>query len=217
MKKAIVIVVLFLIGLGLLGWIGWMRKTSIAAHILQKHLGVPVALKSLDFTPQGALLTDLAVHNPKGFQSPSAFTAQSIEIDTTLSQLRSDPLTIDKIEMNNLLLTIETSPSGKTNWDQILGNAPNSPGKRHWLIKTLTLNNLTVQVIQPNGSIKVYPTLAHMQFNNLSEETGFPVDEIEKAIFNEVMKNLLRNFNLQNLLHPVMPQGLPLPSLPSLF
>lgn len=217
MKKTLLIAFFLIVSVALLAWIGWMKKTSIAAYIIQKPLGVPVSLGNLDITAQGASLTNLDIKNPKGFNSPSAFTAQSIEIDTTFAQMRADPLTIDRIEMNNLLVTIEASKSGQTNWDRILGNAPPSSGKRHWLIKTLTLNNLTVQVIQPNGSIKQYPTLPHMEFYNLSDQTGFPVDQIEKAILNEVMKNLLRNFNLKNLLHPLMPSGLPLPSLPSLF
>lgn len=217
MKRTIIITTLIILSLALIAWVGWARKAGIAAQILEKHLGVPVSLQSLELTRQGGTLSNLVVRNPRGYRSPSAFTAETIAVDTTWKQLRSNPLTIDRIEMSNLLITIEESRSGPTNWDKILGNAPpKSSSHRHWLIKALILNNLSVQVVQANGQIKQYPTLARMEFYNLTDETGFPVDAIEKAIFNEVMKNLLRNFNLQKLLNPVMPQGI-LPSLPSLF
>lgn len=218
MKRVILIIVAVLLSLTLLAWVGWTRKTSIATYVLKKHLGVPVSLQSLELTRRGATLSNVIVRNPRGYKSSSAFEAQVIEIDTTWKQIRSNPLTIDRIEMNNLLITIEESGSGKTNWNQILGNSPpKSSGSRHWLIKYLVLNNLTVQVVQSDGRVKQYPTLQRMEFHNLSDKTGFPVAAIEKAIFNEVMKNILRNFNLQDLFNPVMPQGLPLPSLPSLF
>ncbi len=213
MKQTLLITLLLVLCLTLFGWICWVKKTGIATQILEKHLGVQVSLANLDLSRQGATLTELIVRNPRGYKSPSAFEAQSIEIDTTLSELRTDPLTIDRIEMTDLLITIETSKSGRTNWDKILGSTPKSAGSRHWLIRSLVLNNLAVQLVLPNGSIKQYPTLARMEFSNISDATGFPVDAIEKAIFNEVMKNLLRNLDIQKLIQPIVP----LPSLPSLF
>lgn len=217
-KFTLAIALLVICCLALFAWIGWQRRTAIASKMLEKHLGVPVKMQRLDVNSQGARIDHLTIKNPKGFRSPSSFAADTIAIDTTWKKLRGDPLTIDLIQMDNILVTIEESSSGKTNWDLIVGDqTPNSAPTRHWLIKTLVLNNLTVQVMQPNGTIKKYPTLSQMQFYNLTDKTGFPVDQIEKAILNEVMKNLLRNFNLQNLLHPVMPGGMPLPSFPSLF
>lgn len=213
MKQTLLITLLLVLCLTLFGWICWVRKTGIATQILEKHLGVQVSLGNLDLTRQGATLTDLIIRNPRGYKSSSAFEGQSIEVDTTLAELRANPLTIDRIEMTNLLITIEPSRSGQTNWDKILGNTPKSAGSRHWLIRSLILNNLTVQVVLPNGSLKQYPTLARMEFSNISDATGFPVDAIEKAIFNEVMKNLLRNLDLQKLIQPLIP----LPAFPPLF
>ena len=180
------------------------------AQLIQKHLGgTPVTLKALEFSEHGAELTKLVVKNPRGFRSPTAFTAEKITIDTTWEQFRANPLTIELITMDNLFVTIEENRKGKTNWDKILsGGSKQKPNGRRWLIRTLILRNLTVRVIKADGSSKTYPTLRRMEFHNLSDETGFPVSEIEKAIFNEMMKNLFRNLDLQRIIRPALP-GIP--------
>jgi hypothetical protein len=219
MRKTLLILLLLIIALGALSWIGWERRASIAAQLIQKHLGgTPVTLNSLEFNDNGAELTKFVVKNPRGFRSPTAFTAERITIDTTWNQLRADPLTIDLIRMDNLLVTIEENKKGKMNWDAVLeGGAKQKPGGRSWLIKTLILNNLTVRVVKADGSSKTYPTLSRREFHNLSDETGFPVSAIEKAIFNEVMKNLFRNLDLQKILQPAIPGGQYISSFPKLF
>lgn len=214
MRKILIILFAFIVALGVLAWVGWARKTSIAAQFLASHLGTDVTLQSLEIGDGSANLTQLVIKNPRGFRSPSAFTAGSIYIQTTLKQLRANPLTIERIEMNHLLITIEENRKGKTNWDFILeGSGNKKPTGRHWLIKKLVLHNLTVQVIKSDGSVKQYPTLKKMEFYNLSDETGFPVSEIEKAIFNEVMKNIFKNLDLQKILEPIVPGGKFLPPI----
>ena len=219
MRKLLLILLLLIIGLGVLTWVGWGRRSAIAAQFIQKHLnGTPVTLDSLEFNDKGAELTNLTIKNPRGFRSSTAFTADSIAIDTTWQQLRADPLTIDLITMDTLVVTIEENKKGKVNWDEILaGGSKQSSNGRHWLIKTLILTNLTVRAIKPDGTIKTYPTLSRMEFHDLSDETGFPVSEIEKAIFNEVMKNLFKNLDLQKIIQPAVPGGKYLPSFPKLF
>jgi len=217
MKKIFLILILILASCALLSWIGWGRRADIAAHLIQKHLGgVSVSIHALDLNDQGASINQLVIGNPKGFRSSSSFLAETIEVTATWKQLRADPLTIDRIEMSNLLITLEESSSGKTNWDRLLGSRSGSHSNRRWLLRSLILNNLTVRVMKADGSVKQYPTLQRMEFSNLSDETGFPVDEIEKAILNEMMRNLLQNLNLQNLLPP-FPGKQYVPALPKLF
>jgi hypothetical protein len=106
-------------------------------------------------------------------------------------------LIIDQIEIANIFVGLEYYENGSTNWDTILSGAnPPSSKDKDYLIRTLVLENLTVEVTQANGQKKRYPTIARMEFHNLSKETGFPVNEIEKAIFNLMMKNILDKFNL---------------------
>ena len=68
--------------------------------------------------------------------------------------------------------------------------------------------------MQPNGQVKRYPTIPSMEFHNISDETGFPVSEIEKAIFNQVLKNLYQQLDLQNTLKQLIPGGNYIPKIP---
>ncbi len=161
-------------------------------------------------------MTTFWVGNPRGFISKSAFTAGEIDISTSWAKLRGSTLIIDEIDMTNLLVTIETN-RGKSNWDKILSSKKKKPSSsgRHWLIRKLVLRNLTVQIVT-DGQSKTYPMLEYMEFNNISDESGFPVDEIEKAIFNKMMQQLFQQLNLpQKLLQPLLPGGgssiLPIP------
>ena len=56
-----------------------------------------------------------------------------------------------------------------------------------------------------DGSFKRYPTIPRMEFHNISSETGFPISEIEKAIFDLVMKDLFRKLQLDQLLRTIDP------------
>lgn len=190
----------------------WFNRASLASALLRRHLGVPVRIESLDLSKTQATIHNLSIGNPKNYRNPTAFTARVIEIDSTLHQIRSDPLVIDAIKMEDLLVDIEhAKDSGETNWSQILQENSKKKSSRHYLIKTLTLKNLTVQVTFPDGSIRRYPTIEYMEFHNISEATGFPLNEIEKAIFNQVMKELFKKFDILKLFKQLLPG---LPSLP---
>ena len=88
-----------------------------------------------------------------------------------------------------------------------------------YLIKKLILTHLTVELVQANGKVQRFPTIQRMEFHNISSETGFPIDEIEKAIFKMMMQELMQKFNLDDLLNPfkAVPENSPLKYLPQLF
>ena len=177
-----------------------------------------MSIESLELRKQSATISDLKIGNPPRFQTPNAFTARSIDITTTFNQLRANPLVIDEIVMDDLNIYLESLKNNDTNWNQILAHHHDGVSKRHYLIKTLILRNLTVQVTQANGQVKNYPALARMEFHNISDETGFPVNEIEKAILNQIMKDLFKQLDLGKII-PLIPGGQIVPTglLPSLF
>jgi uncharacterized protein involved in outer membrane biogenesis len=209
MKKLFLALIALIVILCVLGAIAWTRRASIAAQLIQRKVDVPVSIGSLDFHANGAQINDYQMGNPRGFRSPNSFTANQIAITATLQELKADPLTIEEIDMSDLLVTLESKRDGSTNWDEITAPPSRKPGEksRHYLIKVLVLRNLTVQAIKPDGSKKVYPTIPQMVFYNISDETGFPVSEIEKAIFNLMMKDLFRQLDLKNQLLPLIPGG----------
>ena len=215
MKKVLGVLILILAVLGVGGGLAWLNRSSVVAKILQSHLGVPVYLSSLDLTTTNAVFNQLIIGNPPRFHSPSAFSARVIGVISTIPQIRGNPLIIDEIDMSDLLITIEKSPNkDTTNWKEIL-KQKSKPSDRHYLIRTLTLRNLTVQVVNADGSRKKYPTLDYMEFHNISDETGFPISEIEKAIFNRIIQDVFQKFDdIQKMFNPFIPNPIPRTGLP---
>lgn len=190
----------------------WMNRASCVAEYLSRHLHVPVTLQSLTLSKTEANLTQLWIGNPKQSQTSTAFTTEQVSVLSTVDQVLANPLVIDEIDISNIFVGIEYYPDGHTNWGIILGGEKQDtkPG-RDYLIRTLVLTNLTIVVTQANGQRKQYPTLARMEFHNISSDTGFPISEIEKAIFNQMMKDLLKQLNLQDLFKQIpMPKNSPL-------
>ena len=194
------------------GALAWVNRASMAAQLMHRRLGVPVSLKSLELTKESATLSDLVIGSPPHYRSRTALTVETIEIYSTLPEIRGNPLTIDEIDMTNLLLTLEHAKKGNTtNWSEITAPKKVSSSSRHYLIKALVFRNLTVQVITPDGKVKRYPTIDRLEIDNITDETGFPVSEIEKAIFNKMMQDLFKRFDFQKIFEPFFPSsGIPL-------
>ena len=72
--------------------------------------------------------------------------------------------------------------------------------KRKYLIKKLTLYNITVILTKADGQKETFPTIDKLEFYNITDETGFPIDEIEKAIAQAILKSVLGKFKLLHLL-----------------
>lgn len=198
------------------GWIAWECKAAIAAKFISKHLHVPSRIETLDLTKTAMDISNLWIGTPFRSRTKTSFSAESIEADANFMHVFADPLIIDRIEISNIYVGIEYYENGQTNWSYMLGNTSEEKGPakgRNYLIRTLVLENLTVEVTQANGQKKRYPTIGRMEFHNLSNETGFPVNEIEKAIFNQMMKNIFDQFNLFKQL----PTNSPLKYLPNFF
>lgn len=199
MRKILLILVVILIGLAIASWVAWENKARLAAHYISSHLRVPVSIQTLDVTKNQIDIANLRIGTPPRSRTSTSFSAETIDIDTNVRRILKDPLIIDRIDIANIFIGLEYYENGQTNWDYMLNPASEKPKKKkdkEYLIKTLVLENLTVEVTQPNGQRKRYPTIARMEFHNISNETGFPIEEIEKAIFNLVIQDLMKKFNL---------------------
>ena len=214
MRKICISIVISLLLLSLLVWIGWESKTTLAAHFISKHLHVPTTIQSLNIAKTRVDLSSLWIGNPRHSKTPTSFSAKTIEIEMNTSQVLKDPLIIDRIDISNIFVGLEYYENGDTNWNKMLGDSPEKSEGRGYLIRTLVLENLTVEVTQANGQKKRYPTIQRMEFHNISNETGIPIKEIEKAIFKLMMKNIMDKYNL---FKPLNLPNSPLKYLPGLF
>lgn len=219
MRKILLVLLLIIFGALIASWIAWENKARLAAHYISNHLHVPVSIQTLDIEENQIDLTNLWIGTPFRSHTSTSFSAETVEIDTNIRQALDNPLIIDRIDIANIFVGLEYYENGQTNWDYMLNSPSEKSGEkkgRDYLIRTLVLENLTVEVTQANGQKKRYPTIPRMEFHNISSETGFPIKEIEKAIFNLMMKDILQKFNLFKQL-PNLPVNSPLKYLPGLF
>jgi len=222
MRKILFCLALFICAILIASLIAWVNRAHIAAHYLAKQLHVPVTIRSLEITRTEADIARLWIGNPPRSQTSTSFSAETVAILSNVDQIMGDPLIIEEIDIANIFIGLEYYGGKETNWTHILDDRSHRKKRkkeRNYLIRTLILENLTVEVTKADGSIKRYPTIPRMEFHNISDETGFPIEEIEKAIFNLMMKDLFKKLNIEDLLKqlPFSPGGSPLKYLPDLF
>lgn len=195
MKKVLIVVfACILISFALLG-VAWMQKTTILAHFLSKQMHVKVSLQSLDITRELTTLTNLWMGNPRHSTTTTSFSSSLIEIAQDPLDILNNPLIIDRIDISDISVGIEYYPDNQTNWNYILrSNSPKIRKGRDYLIRTLVLNNLSVIVTAANGKETRYPAIERMEFHDISSDSGFPIEEIEKAIFKKVMQNIFDKY-----------------------
>ena len=197
MRKAVGILVTIALIFSLATWLVWENKRSVAAYILSRHLGVPVDINNLDITRTKINLQNLWIGTPSDSRPSTSFSATKIEVFTDTPKIFDNPLIIDSIYISDIFVGLEYSSDGSTNWSKMLDDEKRrDPKGRNYLIQTLVLENLTVEVTDADGRKNKYPTIRRMEFQNISNETGFPIGEIEKAIFQLMLKDLMKKLNL---------------------
>ena len=220
-------VFLFLFSLLLLIVIGsalvWTNKKTFLTHFLSKQLHTNVTIGTFDIAQQEIDIGKIWIGNPPPSQTSTAFTANHLSIQTTIKKLLGDPLLIEEIEIDDIFVGLEfyNQKGDDNNWSRMLQNDhEESKNPRPYLIRTLILRNLTVQLTKADGTTKKYPTIAKMEFHDISNETGFPIEEIQKAIFKLMLQDLFKQLNLDQLFQniiPNVPSTAPLRLLPKLF
>jgi hypothetical protein len=198
----------------------WSARAQIVSHYIGKQLGVAASIQQLELSPTRAEVDRLWIGNPSGSRMKTAFAAQQIAIESTVSQALGDPLVIDAIVLDNIFVGVELYGKNDkdNNWARMLGKPSKEQKGRKYVIRTLVLTNLTVQVMKSDGSVKQYPTIPRMEFHNISNDSGLPLGEIEKEIFRLVLKDLFQKIDLNQILDTInaIKGGTPIP-FPKLF
>ncbi len=147
-------------------------------------------------------LNGLEVDNPQGYQHPQMLTLANTFVAVNIGSLMSDTVEIEKIQLDNISLTIEQK--GLTNnLQEILGNLPKSdtppsssdkPGKK-LRIKELQINGVEVNaklLPVPGRADTVKLRLTPMTLRNLGTNEDLDVAELTgiilKAIAGGVME-----------------------------
>lgn len=203
--------------------LAWTNKKVILTHFLSKQLHTAVTISTFDISKTEMNLSQIWIGNPPPSKTPTAFTAQNLSIATTIDEILGTPLIIEEIDIRNIFVGLEfyNKKGTDNNWSRILkGDKKELKNSRPYLIRHLVLTNLTVELTKKDGTTKRYPTIPRMEFHNISNETGFPIEEIQKAIFKLMLQDLFKQLNLDQLLQdifPNIPANSPLKLLPGLF
>ncbi len=161
-----------------------------------------MSIQSLQYANDTLTLDKITIGNPSSSKTNTAFSSDRITITATFKEVSGDTLTIDTIEMDNVFLGVEyyNDTGSENNWTVILsskGEQKKNPKK--YLIRTIIFTDLTVAVTDRNGKTTTYPTFIRSEVHHTSDETCFPVDELEKAIFDAALKEIIKKYALENL------------------
>jgi len=216
MRKFSLFLALGLLCLAIAVGITWTNRENILAHFMSRQLHVPVAIRSLDIGKTSAEISRMWVGNFPMSQTTTSFAAETLRLDTSLAKIFGNPVMIESIDIENIFVGIEfyDAKGDDSNWARILReNGHRKKNPRDYLIRTVILRNLTVELTRSDGTVKRYPTIKQMEFHNISGEMGFPIEEIEKAIFELMMQDIFKKLQLDQLFKTIIPLPIPIPFL----
>ncbi|MFA6118810.1 MAG: hypothetical protein WCT85_01290 [Parachlamydiales bacterium] len=190
----------------------WFNFPIIIANIASKEFSVPVSIRNISLSKNNLVIDNFEIGNQAQAKTKNSFSSKKIDVKSSLRKIRSNPMTIDSITLDENIINIEfyNETGSKNNWTKMLSTPtkPNKDSKRKYLIKKLTLNNISVVLFKENGQKQTFPTIDKLEFYNISEKTGFPIEELEKAIAHEILKSTLKKLNLMHLLDQMPPVNL---------
>lgn len=192
------IVIGFFVILGLI----WFSMAPITSSYLSKKMGVPVTIGQILVWPKKTQIAQFRISNPEGYRSHTAFAADYVGIEYQWSSLMSDPVTIDSILLDDVVLNIQLDrlTADGNNWSVIASRV--AAPKGNVLIRTLKIKDLTV-VVQGAAarSLNIAGTrhFDELTFHDINSANGFPTKELIHKIFDDIG---LKQY-LQNLLDPI--------------
>ncbi|NGX55962.1 MAG: hypothetical protein K1060chlam5_00196 [Candidatus Anoxychlamydiales bacterium] len=221
MKKLIVIFSSFVALIFIIAIILWFNMPSFVSSYLTREFGVETSVSNVKLNSQNLNIFDLNMSNPKGSKSSTAFQCKKINFNSTFKNIRSKTLTINSISLNDIVIGVEfyNRMGSDNNWSRIMQTKGKiTESKRKYLIKTLSLNNIAIVLVKADGTRQNLPTIDKLEFHNITDESGFPIDEIEKAIAHIILRSIFQKYNLLELLKSISPvkifnQSIPFPFL----
>lgn len=189
----------------------WLAKAPVMASYLSRKLGVPVSIGTISIFPSETTIRFFRINNPIGFKSRTAFSAKKIEIDYQWHELTGSPSTIDRIEMDGVVIGIEfANPLGtKNNWTKIGARMPKGEARAgpETFVRELVLKHITVEIrgLGLMGKVKK-KEVDEISLTNINSKEGFPTQEILKQVFGGAgISDFLQDaFEPQNLLQRVL-------------
>lgn len=186
----------------------WTFRTNIFAYYLSRSLnGAPVSVQNFTYEKNYFWVQGLVI-STKPPQKNLLFSAKNTTVSTSLSALLKEKIIVEKMQISDIELQITLQKNGNTNWDEVLEITETSSPGSPYLIKELVARNLVVSVTDSTGKTVRYPVIEEMVFTNISNETGIPLEQVQKEIFRLLLRRIFQEFGIkaiENVLKHILP------------
>ncbi len=187
----------------------YLNRAKISSYLLSKHFHLDVDIENIDFIRNGININNFVIHNPIGSKTQTALYTKDINIDAPLRDLMKKTFTIESITLRDIVIGIEyyDVTGEENNWNRIMliDVEEDKASTREYLIKTLTLENLQVYLTKSSGTVIKFPVIHHLEFHDISNKTGFPLNKLEKALMQAVIRSVFSRIGLGNLVKTLNP------------
>lgn len=104
---ALIVIVFLVVVIGLVSIDGILRSAIQTAIKKQLNVGASVSKVSLKIMSGTLEITNLKINNPKGYQFANILEAKTIFVKTSLGDLLNDPVKIEQINVDGILMILE--------------------------------------------------------------------------------------------------------------
>lgn len=204
------LIVIILLALIIFGFIANSRLPDIVSNNLSKKINVPVQIDDIHLNWNRIDIDKITIGNPLGSILPKAFSCDRLFFLTPFTNYLKRHIVIDQIEIDNVYLGLEFKSPLNTdgNWSKIINQISSSTTStlRTVLIRKLILTNIDVDLVSlsEGNSVKRLRHIDRIELNDVSSEEGIPANQITSLIIQEMIKHVLLEQNLQNLIKDVI-------------
>ncbi len=186
----------------LIAYLVYLNSSLILSKTLSNTTQTPVTVGAIGFLRDAFTIQRLVISNPKDAYLPTAFKAETIKVSSAYTSYFRQTVVIEKIEVDDVFLNIEFYTEDKLtgNWQALFDNMGKSDqlmkNNRQTLIKQLVLRNVQVNLILAGGKIHRLSPIDQLEFEGLSSDEGFPVQQISEIIAKKMIYSVLKEEGL---------------------
>lgn len=205
------IVVLALIVLAVYCGYLWTARVELMEQFLSKRLNLTTRIETVTIGWNHLTIKGLRFENLNSTKMPYALQVDTIAIEMNPLELWKNPTYIDRIKIENPILSLElyNGVGNNNNWGHILNRF--SPSKeKTFVINSLKITNLQFQIARFNGKPFSVPPIPYLEFENLGTGQSLTLSQISRILIQTILKTLTTKPSLNAILDnvPEIPQNL---------
>ena len=214
MRKSLFIFIILFFSFGFGIFYIYNNLPKITSSLLSRKCGFPVTIQELEINRKEIKAQNFSIFNLTPSPHDPALSCSELKITTTFKQVFGNTLTIDRIWLKNTGLNIQFFDAArqKNNFLQLFNakktKTSKSKGKsKPYLIKKIVLQEINVKLIFADGKTREV-TIPELVFTNITDKSGFPIEDLEKAILHAIIRSVFDKLGLKNLLKTLSPENL---------